>query len=77
MVFVIQNTQNRDNAALQLKLDELIRVLKGANNDMMTLEDESIDQLEQLRESYRELSKRGEHAQTKSANIRQPKSEQR
>jgi low affinity Fe/Cu permease len=41
MVFLIQNTQNRDMAALQLKLDELIRVNKGARNALLGLEDES------------------------------------
>ena len=41
MVFLIQNTQNRDMAALQLKLDELIRANKGARNALLALEDES------------------------------------
>src|SRR5262245_41899869 len=39
MVFLIQNTQNRDSKALHLKLDELIRALKGARNMMVNLED--------------------------------------
>lgn len=56
MVFVIQNTQNRDNAAVQLKLDELIRAVKGANNKLMSLEDESIEELEKLKESYRAIA---------------------
>jgi low affinity Fe/Cu permease len=39
MVFLIQNTQNRDAKAIHLKLDELIRALKGARNDLVLLED--------------------------------------
>ena len=41
MVFLIQNTQNRDTAAVQLKLDELVRAMKGASNSMLSLEDMS------------------------------------
>src|SRR6476620_468358 len=39
MVFLIQHTQNRDSEAAQLKLDELIRAVKGANNSLLNLED--------------------------------------
>src|SRR5271163_2762057 len=48
MVFLIQNTQNRDSAAVQLKLDELIRATKGARNSLLALESMSDDELHTL-----------------------------
>ena len=51
MVFLIQNTQNRDGAALQAKLDELIRVTKEARNDLVGVEKKPERELEQLREN--------------------------
>src|SRR6201994_453702 len=51
MVFLIQNTQNRDTTAIQLKLDELIRANENAQNRMMKLEDLTENQLKQLKES--------------------------
>jgi low affinity Fe/Cu permease len=56
MVFLIQNTQNRDTAAMQAKLDELIRATKMANNVMLDLEEVDDKTLERLREHYRELA---------------------
>jgi low affinity Fe/Cu permease len=53
MVFLIQNTQNRDTMALQLKLSELIIAMHGAKNNMATAEDLSEEDLERLHESYR------------------------
>jgi low affinity Fe/Cu permease len=50
MVFLIQNTQNRDGAALQAKLDELIRVTREARNDLVGVENKSEEELESLRE---------------------------
>lgn len=52
MVFLIQNTQNRDTLAIQLKLDELIRATQGAQNQLMSLEDRSEDQLEDIKKSF-------------------------
>jgi low affinity Fe/Cu permease len=49
MVFLIQNTQNRDTTAIQLKLDELIRANENAHNRMMRLEDLSENQIKQLK----------------------------
>lgn len=53
MVFLIQNTQNRDTLAVQLKLSELIIAMHGAKNHMATAEDLSEEDLERLHESYR------------------------
>jgi low affinity Fe/Cu permease len=50
MVFLIQNTQNRDTTAIQLKLDELIRANEHAQNRMMKLEDLTENQIKQLKE---------------------------
>src|SRR5438477_2097318 len=56
MVFLIQNTQNRDTQAIQLKLDELIRATQDARNNLMNLEDRSDAELENLKEQFSDLS---------------------
>jgi low affinity Fe/Cu permease len=56
MVFVIQNTQNRDGAAIQIKLDELIRAAEGAHNGLLNLEELSESDLEAFRSQYLELA---------------------
>ena len=55
MVFLIQNTQNRDTDILHLKIDELLRVSKEAQNAMLGLESLDLKQLEELRKKYRNL----------------------
>ncbi|HMS96839.1 MAG TPA: low affinity iron permease family protein, partial [Tabrizicola sp.] len=57
MVFLIQNTQNRDTAAIQLKLDELIRATKGAHNALMDLEELDETMLEAFRARYERLAR--------------------
>ncbi len=52
MVFLMQNTQNRDTRALQLKLDELIRATKGAQDQMISLEDSTEEQLDTLKRRF-------------------------
>ena len=59
MVFLIQNTQNRDAAAVQLKLAELIRVGENARNKLLTLEDMSEAELEKMKENFTEVAARG------------------
>jgi len=55
MVFLIQNTQNRDTDILHLKIDELLRVTKDAQNAMLGLEALDWKQLEALRKQYRKI----------------------
>ena len=56
MVFLIQNTQNRDSEAVQLKLDELIRAVAGAHNALLDLEELEEGELDQIRSTYCELA---------------------
>lgn len=56
MVFLIQNTQNRDTTALQLKLDELIRATHGAHNGLLDLEELAEDELERIHKRYEALA---------------------
>jgi low affinity Fe/Cu permease len=56
MVFLIQNTQNRESAAIQLKLDELIRASRGAHNGLLDLEELSERELEAFRDKYAHMA---------------------
>ncbi|HET9151633.1 MAG TPA: low affinity iron permease family protein [Gemmatimonadales bacterium] len=56
MVFLIQNTQNRDSQALQIKLDEIIRSLDAANNALLDLEDLEEKDLDIIRKDYERLA---------------------
>ena len=68
MVFLIQNTQNRDAKAMHLKLDELIRAVKGARNHLVDLEELSDNDLKKLEEQFRRLRKQSENSRTRSDN---------
>ena len=57
MVFLIQNTQNRESAAVQLKLDELIRAIRGSHNALLDLEELAEEDLDRLRAVYAELAR--------------------
>ena len=57
MVFLLQHSQNRDTEALQVKLDEIIRTLDGANNALLDLEEMEEHELTFLRKQYVELAK--------------------
>jgi len=57
MVFLIQNTQNRDTEAIQIKLDELIRATQGAHNALLNLEHLEDEELDRYRSHYAALAK--------------------
>ncbi len=59
MVFLIQNTQNRDTQALQIKLDELLRATKGAHYALIDLEELTDEELRSIRRRYLELAEKG------------------
>ena len=69
MVFLIQNTQNRDAKAVHLKLDEMIRAIKGARNQLVDLEDLSDEDLKKLEEQFQRLRKKAEHDGTRSRQV--------
>lgn len=58
MVFLIQNTQNRDSEALQLKLDELLRSSQGAHNALLDIEELSEEELDEIKKCYEKLAQR-------------------
>jgi len=62
MVFLVQNTQNRDSASIQLKLDELIRAMSGAHNAFLDLEELTEEDLERLRARYEALAAKAREA---------------
>ncbi len=65
MVFLIQNTQNRDGKAMQLKLDELISAVKEAHNDMIDIESLTDEQLEEIAKKYKKVGLKDDDDKTK------------
>src|SRR5438552_13664381 len=66
MVFLIQNTQNRDSEAVQLKLDELIRAMRSADNSILDIENLSEQDLRHLQDHYARLAQIAEKKLTKN-----------
>lgn len=66
MVFLIQNTQNRDAKAIHLKLDELIHAIKGARNKLIDLEDCSDEELAKIQAQFKRLGKKANQEQSDS-----------
>ena len=77
MVFVIQNSQNRDGLALQIKLDEIIRAVGTAHNEFIDLEDRSHDELDEIKSQFAKVAlkarngkgRRSQHSAAKKAPI--------
>ena len=65
MVFLIQNTQNRDTEAMQIKLDELIRVSRSANNALLDLEELEEKELDDLRAHYEDMARQAREMQAR------------
>ena len=72
MVFLIQNTQNRDAKAMQLKLDEIIRALKKARNELVDLEDLSDEELKKLEDQFKQLRQKAERDGTQLSRHAEP-----
>jgi low affinity Fe/Cu permease len=60
MVFLIQNTQNRDSKAMQLKLDEVVRAVQGARNELVNLEELSDEDLTKLEGQFKRVREKAE-----------------
>src|SRR6185369_4395736 len=79
MVFLIQNTQNRDAEAIHIKLDELIQVNHAAHNALLDLENVDDEELEAIRETYRKVAQRAHpltrHTRREKKKRKQPEKE--
>ncbi|WP_438483117.1 low affinity iron permease family protein [Oleiharenicola lentus] len=73
MVFLIQNSQNRDSEALQIKLDELIHKLDTADNALLDLEELEEDELNEIRQRYLDAAKKAREIADKKAASRKSK----
>jgi low affinity Fe/Cu permease len=73
MVFLIQNTQNRDAKAVHLKLDELIRALTGARNKLVDLEELSDEELKKLEQEFKRVSEKASSAKETKAGQSSPR----
>ena len=71
MVFLIQNTQNRDAKAVHLKLDELIRALGGARNQMVDLERLSDTELKNLQGEFKRISQKADEASDRAEEVQE------
>ncbi len=73
MVFLIQNTQNRDTEAFHIKLDEMIRATRRARNMMLDLEEMDEHELHTIRRQYLELAEHARHHIDKKRSDREPR----
>jgi low affinity Fe/Cu permease len=75
MVFLIQYTQNRDARAMHLKLDELLRAIKGAHTEMINLKNLSDNELENLEKAFDRLAKHAAHTRIARTVVNEAKSD--
>ena len=66
MIFLVQNTQNRDSAAVQIKLDELIHVLSQARDELVDIEDATDEDVARLRKEFEDI---GQHKHTAEGEV--------
>jgi low affinity Fe/Cu permease len=71
MVFLIQNTQNRDSEAIQVKLDEIIRAIEGADNSLLDLEELDEKELDHIRADYEKLAEGAKKALKKAKHVKE------
>jgi len=65
MVFLIQSTQNRDSEAVQVKLDEIIRAIGNAKNEVLDLEELEEEDLDEIRKTYTDMAQKARDARSK------------
>src|SRR6187401_1760770 len=70
MVFLIQSTQNRDAEAVQVKLDEIIRAIGNAKNELLDLEELEEEELDEIRQTYREMAEKARESRSKTDGAR-------
>ena len=70
MVFLIQSTQNRDSEAVQVKLDEIIRAIGNAKNELLDLEELEEKDLDEIRQTYREMAEKARESRSKTDGAR-------
>ena len=75
MVFVIQNSQNRDGLALQIKLDEIIRAVGKAQNSLIDLEDRSQEELDEIKDQFAQIAVKARNGKKSRPASRQRKSQ--
>ena len=68
MVFLIQSTQNRDSEAMQVKLDEIIRAIGNAKNEVLDLEELEETELDEIRKTYTEMAQKARQGRTETKN---------
>ena len=69
MVFLIQNTQNRDTDALQVKIDELLRVTEGARLALLNLEELNADELDRIKAGFVELGRKNRNQASETSGV--------